>query len=161
MTYLESLLKMYFAWRQTKHDRWDLPHSWSTLRNKGTSHTTIEMVVHHHRPSMTLTRARQLRSFWSRLDSQTQKREVIKTRVEKKLRLNLITMEERKNTYISVTLSTSITLILSWNCSSISVTLKNKNLHLKEKEKPKLNLYKNLVYSLLDRPFCLWFCRYL
>ena len=25
-------------------------------------------------------------------------------------------------------------------------------LNLKEKEKPKLNLYKNLFYSLLDRP---------
>ena len=64
------------------------------------------MVVHHHRPSKTLTRVRQLRSFWNRLDSQTQKREGTKTRVEKKLRLNLITMKERKNTYTGVTLST-------------------------------------------------------
>ena len=28
---------------------------------------------------------------------------------------------------------------------------KNKNLHLKEEEKPKLNLYRNLFYSLHDR----------
>jgi len=70
------------------------------------------MVVHHHRPSAALTRARQLRNFWSRLDSQTEKREVTKTRVEKKLRLNLITMKERKNTYTGVTLITSITLVL-------------------------------------------------
>ena len=121
MTYLESLSTCTFAWRRAKHDRWDLLHSRSTLRNEGASYTTIEMVVHYHKTSMAL-RARQLRSYWSRLDSQTQKKEAIKTRAEKKLWLNWITMKERKNTYTGVTLSTSIALVLPWNYSSISVT---------------------------------------
>jgi len=103
------------------------------LLNEGASYITIEMVVYHHRPSTTLTRARHLRNFWSRLDSQREKREVTKKRVEKKLRLNLITTKERKNTYTGVTLSTSITLVLPWNCSSISIT-HTKNIFKRERK---------------------------
>jgi len=43
---------------------------------KGASYTTIEMDIHHHKPSTTLARARQLRGYQSDFDSQTHKREV-------------------------------------------------------------------------------------
>ena len=62
------------------------------------------MIFHHHRPSMTLTRVRQLRSYWSRSDSQTQKSEATKIKVEKKLRFDL-NNNERKDLLIPVSSS--------------------------------------------------------
>ena len=43
---------------------------------EGVSYTTIEMDVHHHKPSTALARRRQLRGYRFHLDPQTQKSEV-------------------------------------------------------------------------------------
>jgi len=59
-----------------KHDIYNLPHSLSKLRNEGASYTNVEMAIYHHKPSMTLARARQIRGYQRHLDLLTQKREV-------------------------------------------------------------------------------------
>jgi len=48
------------------------------------------MAIHHHKPSTTLARARQLRGYWNHLDSQTQKRKTNKnkSKAKKKLRFD-------------------------------------------------------------------------
>ena len=60
------------------------------LQNEGASYITIEIVVHHYRPSTTLTRVRQLRDYQSHLDSQTQKREANKNKSKEEKNFDLI-----------------------------------------------------------------------
>ena len=77
---------------------------------KGASYTTIEMDMHHHKPSMALVKARQLRDYRIHLDPQTRKREANenKNRKEKENFDSIqITMKE-KITCTGVTLNTSL-----------------------------------------------------
>ena len=93
---------------------------------------------------------RQLRNYWSLLDAQTQKREATKTRVEKETSIEL-NNNKRKEEYLHWCHSQykyhpCSPMKLFFDLSYIKkITLK------RERKKLKLNLYRNLLYSLLDR----------
>ena len=55
--------------------------------NEEAIYTTIEMDIHHHKPSMALARARQLRGYQIHLDPQNRRGKQTKTRIEKERKL--------------------------------------------------------------------------
>ena len=94
------------------------------------------MAIHHHKPSMTLARARQLRDYRIHLDPQTHKREANKNknRIEKKKKENFDSIQTtmiEKITYTGVTLSTSLFSFLHENFLSSQLHKEKKN-YIKE-----------------------------
>ena len=97
------------------------------------------MAIHHHKPSTALARARQLRGYWSHLDSQIQKRETNKNKSKSKKKLRFDSNNnERKDLLIPV--SPSVQALLSF----VHETLLSSQLHkqnkncIKENKKAKL-----------------------
>ena len=90
---------------------------------KGASYTTIEMDIHHHKPSTALARARQLGGYRFHLDPQTQKRETKnKTRIEKRRKLRFDSINNGRKDYLHrYHLQYKLALIPPWNIFS-SVT---------------------------------------